>query len=362
MTFLSNKDKYKVWIFAPYLETTDPNLQFYYDFTQSIAEYTKAFESIGCEWEWVNITLKNLQAEIDRVKSQTSKTNIVFNLCDGYEIHDTPGLSVIHALKANHVIYTGSDPYFYHVTTSKITMKHAFDKHQVAIPRWTTLNGNGNPGMFEQVGTPVIVKPAVSAGSMGLGVKNVVSDQAGLNHILTEIHKGYHGWKLDESGVLAEHFIAGREFTTFIVGSADAPEHMTFYQPIERVFNPVLPETEQFLSFDRLWETYDEEKPLPNDEFLFTYHAVQSEEIIENLRTLTIDAYRAVKGTGYGRTDIRMDHEGNMYVLEVNAQCGLSEDENYTSIGAILRVSNKTFADLVTEVLEDALMRQKAVA
>ncbi len=39
---------------------------------------------------------------------------------------------------------------------------------------------------------------------------------------------------------------------------------------------------------------------------------------------------------GYGRLDIRMDRQtGKMYVLEVNAQCGLSEDEDYTSIGAI---------------------------
>ena len=30
-------------------------------------------------------------------------------------------------------------------------------------------------------------------------------------------------------------------------------------------------------------------------------------------------------------------------MLEVNAQCGLSEDEDYTSIGAILRYSDNNF-------------------
>jgi D-alanine-D-alanine ligase len=35
----------------------------------------------------------------------------------------------------------------------------------------------------------------------------------------------------------------------------------------------------------------------------------------------------------------------------------LSDDENYTSIGAILRVSNKTFTNLIVEVLDDALLR-----
>jgi D-alanine-D-alanine ligase len=47
-----------------------------------------------------------------------------------------------------------------------------------------------------------------------------------------------------------------------------------------------------------------------------------------------------------------------LYVLEVNAQCGLSEDEDYTSIGAILRMSNKTFSQLVVEIINDAFLRK----
>ncbi len=45
-------------------------------------------------------------------------------------------------------------------------------------------------------------------------------------------------------------------------------------------------------------------------------------------------------------------------MLEVNAQCGLSEDEDYTSIGAILRMSNKTFSQLVIEIINDAFLRK----
>lgn len=359
-SFLPNKDHYKIWIFAPYLDTPDPNLQFYYDFTQSIAEYTKVFSEIGCEWEWVNITLKNFSTEIARVRSYKAKTNIVLNLCDGDEVNDVPGISVINALQHNSLIYTGSDSYFYKITTSKITMKDAFDEHGVANPKWTVLNGKIVKNMFANIGTPVIVKPAVSAGSMGIGVKNVISDHTGLDIVLKRIRQGYHGWKLDEAGLLAEQFITGREFTTFLVGSSATPEHIKFYQPVERVFHPSLPEREQFLSFDRLWETYDEESPLPDDAEFYEYAAVASPELVERLKELTISAYQAVKGMGYGRIDIRMDKDtGKLYVLEINSQCGLSEDENYTSIGAILRVSNKTFANLVVEILDDALLRHK---
>ena len=103
MMFLSNTAAYKVWIFAPYLETEDPTLKFYYDYTQSIAEYTKVFSEINCEWEWVNITLKNLDDAITKVKEYKSHQSIVLNLCDGDEINEVPGISVIHALDANKI-------------------------------------------------------------------------------------------------------------------------------------------------------------------------------------------------------------------------------------------------------------------
>jgi len=45
-------------------------------------------------------------------------------------------------------------------------------------------------------------------------------------------------------------------------------------------------------------------------------------------------------------------------MLEVNSQCGLSEDEDQTSIGAILRLSGKSFAELVFEIIQDALARR----
>jgi D-alanine-D-alanine ligase and related ATP-grasp enzymes len=63
-----------------------------------------------------------------------------------------------------------------------------------------------------------------------------------------------------------------------------------------------------------------------------------------------------VRGTGYGRIDIRMDKAtGKMYVLEVNSQCGLSEDENHTSIGAMVRLGNEKFSDMLGAIIENAL-------
>jgi len=127
---------------------------------------------------------------------------------------------------------------------------------------------------------------------------------------------------------------------------------------VERIFHESLPEEEKFLSFDRLWEIYEDERPMPGNENFYNYQPPPA-SLIPALEKISLDAYLAVGGMGYGRLDIRMDkNTGKLYMLEVNAQCGLSEDEDYTSIGAILRYADKTFSNLVRRIINDAFTRR----
>jgi D-alanine-D-alanine ligase len=207
------------------------------------------------------------------------------------------------------------------------------------------------------VGTPLIIKPAVSGGSMGVSVKNVVHNEEELAKRVSEIQNGYHGWNLLADGLFVEQFISGPEFTTFITGSADDPEHCIVYEPVERIFHESLPEMERFLSFDRLWEIYEDESPMPGNENFYEYRSADP-SLVPALKDLSVAAYKSCGGKGYARLDIRMDsNTGKLYMLEVNAQCGLSEDEDYTSIGAILKASNCSFTSIIAEILMDALRR-----
>lgn len=352
----------KVWVLAPLLETDDPDINYYYDFTDSIAEYDKAFTALDIEWKWQPVTIKSYPAIIEEIANEKilgKKMPIVFNLCDGDEINGTPGISVIRLLEQYDLIYTGADEFFYGITTSKIPMKRAFDKSNVPTPKWKALRSNkvNVKNLFDQLGSPVIVKPSVSGGSMGVGIKNVVYDTPTLIALINEMFQGYHGWDLGADGLIAESFISGREFTVLISGSYDNPEEAKIYTPVERVFHSSLPEDEKFLSFDRLWEIYKDESAMPNEANFFEY-ALPDESLIEDIKKISWEAYVATKGHGYTRVDVRMDDKtGQMFVLEANAQCGLSEDENFTSIGAILRISGNTFAELVVEIIADSLYR-----
>jgi D-alanine-D-alanine ligase len=351
---------YSIWVLAPHLESDDPNIQHYYDFTHSIQEFTKVFEELKVQWKWQPVTIDNYKEVIQSIAiSSNGKTPLVLNLCDGDEVNGCPGVSVIHELEKCRLIYTGSDAHFYNTTTSKIPMKKAFDKAGVSTANWRVITEKkgSTKGICKRVGTPIIIKPAVSGGSMGVSVKNVVNTEEELALRVNEIYKGYHGWNLLIDGLFVEQFITGPEYTTFITGSANDPDNCIVYEPVKRNFHESLPDSEKFLSFDRLWEIYEDETAMPGNGNFYEYGPVEP-ALIPALKKLSMDAYKACGGKGYTRIDIRQDSTtGKLYMLEVNAQCGLSEDEDYTSIGAVLKASGVTYSEVIFEILKDALRR-----
>ncbi len=347
-----------VWVLVPVAETIDGALDYYNDYSQSRAEFERAFLALGIAWRWQPVTMRDYRKVIDGIVQDAAHEALVFNLCDGDEDNGVPGISVVRYLSALRISFTGADERFYDITTSKIDMKRAFDRASVCTPSWeiVTRSPRTRPDIFARHGCPLIVKPAVSAGSMGITVNSVVETCAALDDQLDELHAGYKGWNLVGGGVFVERYVAGREFTTFIVGSADEPHRATVYPSVERVFHESLPPAEQFLSYDRLWEVYERESPIGDGEYLWQYRAAPDADEPQ-IAALAWAAYVAVGGRGYGRVDIRMDAAtGELFVLEVNSQCGLSEDEDHTSIGAILRYAQRPFATMLQNIMDTARM------
>ena len=346
---------YLVWVLVPVVETTDADIAWYSDFTQSRAEYERAFAALGFAWRWQPITLANHRDVVQAIaRDSVGHEPIVLNLCDGDEVNGSPGLSVIRCLREHGLRFTGADERFYDVTTSKIVMKEAFDRAGVPTSPWAVIprDGTGANEVMKRLGVPLILKPAVSAGSLGITTKSVVQSPQALRAALKRLSKGYHGWDVAGGGVFVERFVAGPEYTTFIVGSYDDAARATIYPPVERVFNEALPPNERFLSFDRLWGLYETEAPLEGDADLWNYRKMPK-VLAKRVMEISWAAYEAVGGRGYGRVDLRQDSEtGEIQVLEVNAQCGISEDESYTSIGAILRFARMSFASAVGEIIK----------
>ena len=91
------------------------------------AEIGGWMEALGLTWEWQPVTARMLPDILARARSLAdTQQALVFNLCDGSDSDGYPGIEVVEGLAAQRIPYTGSDPAFYRLTSSKADSKKAF--------------------------------------------------------------------------------------------------------------------------------------------------------------------------------------------------------------------------------------------
>src|SRR5215831_915775 len=349
----------EVHVFIPYTTTHGRVESPSYDTPAYRAEVQSWFEALHLPWRWVPVTVADLAQTLATVGAPGRTTPaLVCNLCDGDEMHGYPGLTVVRALEQAGIPFTGATSAFYALTTSKVPMKERLRQCGIATPPFVRLGccPDDIARLTTQVGYPAIIKPAVSAASLGISLRSCVHDAASARAQFSRLVQSEEGACFLASGIFAERFVDGPEFTVLVVADQRCAQGVRAYPAVERIFHSALPPHERFLSYDRYWSYYQEETRLPDTEPFYRY-ALAAPQLQGPLADLAVRAFLALSGTGYARVDIRMEaRTGVLYVLEVNANCGLSSDQE-TSVGQILRLARVPIHQLIASILEDALLR-----
>jgi D-alanine-D-alanine ligase len=331
-----------------------------YDLGPYKVELAEVFQELGLKWILqivVHANIDNIVAQI--VECAKTRPTLVFNLCDGYDEVGTPGLSVVKALEAAGLPFTGADVRYYEASSSKLEMKRLFREAGVPTATWEELPDKVPlTGLCERLGQPLFIKPSGSSASYGIGLKSVVRSDEDAAQRRDELRQGDFGRLFANDIIFAEDFIDGPEFTVLMGGYWDDPGNIWTLPPAQRIFDSSIPESERFLSYDRYWGYYKEETPPEGGRPFYAYQAAPA-ELAETLIDIAKRAYIATWGYSYGRVDIRFNRAKNEYqVLEVNANCGLSGDAE-TSCGSILEMAGQRFPQLVQKILEQALDRAR---
>ena len=357
-----------VWVFAPHRKTEQGIVSRECGITDR-QELTDAFAELGIKWKWQPITFKNMYAVIEEVAASSSEfTPVVLNYCDGEEMPEYPGTCVIELLEEKGIVFTGAGSVFSRLCSSKILEKQAFTKAGVPTSPYEVISDISHIwGICDRLGTPLIVKPAMSCGSLGISTPSVVSNDEQAVAQVQGLLQGQHGMQSQLGNIFVERFIKGSEFTVLLVGSAQHPDSLKIYPPVEKIFHSSVPETERFLTFELCWEKPDEGSSSLAPESFCRFQLVES-PLREKLCELGKRAYCAVGGNGYGTVDVRMDKtSGELFVLEVNANCAISSqpfskfyDLNESAAGTILHLASIPFAQLMSDVLSEAFIKQSA--
>lgn len=336
-----------VHVFVPYQLADGRAVSPYYDTDEFRAELPGWFDA-SRHWEWRAITLDpcSLRSAVD---SAVAEAAIVLNLCDGDEQDGYPGPTVVAGLAASGVPYSGADPAFYAVSSSKLAMKKHFVAAGVATAPFQILDHESAvERVGDTVGFPCILKLDISADGIGMTRHSVVGSSAELRTALAAVGEG--GYLTRRPFV--EQFVAGREMSVLVVGDHRVPDQLCTFPPVECVFDERIPVRERILfkghrSFDPFGDRLAEGAPARVD------YRIAPEHLHAKLAGVAALAYNSVGGVGYARVDLRVqDSDGAVFVLEVNANCSLSRDE--LSIAPALAAVGCDFSRFVSMILGEA--------
>lgn len=252
-------------------------------------------------------------------------SGIVFNMAYGIQGHDRythlPAM-----LEMLGVPYTGSGPEAHAIVQDKVMTKIVLQKNGLPTANFWVFSSPDDH--FDDLTYPVIVKPKMESTSMGM---RVVYNDVDLRSAVKEEIEKY------QQDALVEQFIPGREFAVGLLGNGHDLE--------------VLPIVEFALADPDQIQTKSNKMKAPVEKVC---PAELDPEVAKEMKRLCAQAFHKLGLHDYSRVDIRMDQDGQMYILELNSMASLGRTGSFVA-GA--GAAGYTYDSLINKMLDVAAIR-----
>ena len=253
----------------------------------------------GYRWKQHLVEPKNVEKQIRDLMDEG--VDVFINLCDGTPDDALSGIALVNALEKHNAAFSGANSKFFDPTRDE--MKNAARRVSVPTPNWVFVNRvEDAEKVAKRLKFPMLVKPPHGYASVGIRRNSRVENVDQLREQLK--------LEINEFGrALIEEFIEGREFTCLIAENPEDPKKPLTFTPVEFIF----PNGESFKHYDMKWIEYEK----------MSVAVVAEPKIQKTLREQTMRVFKELGGNGYARCDYRMDANGDIYMLEINPNCGI---------------------------------------
>lgn len=287
------------------------------------------------------VTIRHDVNDIIAVKK--TKPDLIFNLVESFG-HDILGgtMGVAGLLDLLELPYTGGGPGEIFLQEDKALAKKLLAFEHIPYPDFATFAPNADFETGGNLRMPLFVKPLRMDASIGISESSLVRNTQQLMERVLYIHKTFG------DTALAEEYIEGREFYVGILGNN---ERHTVLPPLEMDFSGLkdgaLRVMDNDAKFNHASDRYQGTKAvLPQLE----------PELRARLQKVSLEAYRALRVRDYGRIDLRLAETGEIFVIEVNANCYLEQHSEFAMAAAALGI---TYPELLNRIAELAVERWK---
>jgi D-alanine-D-alanine ligase len=281
-----------------------------------IEQLSGALHALGHEAQSVVV-----DREIDALVAALRRhaPDLVFNLAESFRGKSALESNVAALLNLLDYRYTGSSPAGLLVAGDKSLTKKVLRFHGIKTPEFATLY-RGAVDWAGDLSFPVIVKPPQEDASLGITSASVVREIKDLFARIDELQSEY------QTPVLVEQFIEGREFYVGVLGNAN-PEALPV---IELDFSSFPADRPRIASWNAKW---GEDGAGSGAEFAGTQSIFPNnlaDELVDRMRQVAVESFNALRLRDYGRIDLRVADSGEIYVIEVNPNCYLERESEFS--------------------------------
>lgn len=235
------------------------------------------------------------------------------------------------ALELLGIPYTGSGVLASAMSIDKVMTKRAWTTENIPTPKSAVLRKGGYDAaaldkVVQDLGLPLIVKPAREGSSIGLGKVKAASEMEAAVQAAAALDRD----------VLCEQFVSGDEVTCPILGTGDGARAL----PVIRIVAP-----EGNYDYQNKYFTDD-------TKYLVPCGLPEGEEAA--IQELVLKAYRVLGCRGWGRIDVMIDAATRKpYLLEVNTSPGMT---GHSLVPMSARAAGISYEDLCLQLLGDAAL------
>jgi D-alanine-D-alanine ligase len=283
--------------------------------------------------------------EVIRAAVEEWKPHIAFNLLeefDGVAVYDQ---NVVSYLELMHVPYTGCNPRGLMLARDKALAKQVMSYHRIPYPEFMVIPLHRMVRRPKYLTFPLIVKSVSEEASLGISQASIVEDDDKLRERVAFIHESVG------TGAIVERYIEGRELYVGVMGNA----HLHVF-PVWELLMDKMPDEAKRIATERVkWSRKYQAK--------YGIRSCEAQNLpdgtADQIQHLAKRVYRALGLSGYARIDMRMDKEGNVYVIEANPNPQIASGEDFADSAEKADLSYK---DLLQELLQVGLRWRPAQA
>ncbi len=305
---------------------------------ESVEEIHKILEERGYNVNVFSVTENPFPIK----KIQEANLDFAMNLVEA-----KLGSSILKAYVADflemlQIPYTGSNAGTLSLATDKIKTKKLLEYHSIPTPAWDYIE-HLDEEINDELQFPLIVKPANSDNHFGINNSSVVENKKQLKKqcelILNVLKKP----------VLIEEYIEGDEIDVSVIGNKEGAEVLPL---IKSNFNKLPKDLKHIYSS----ELYEKENRKYLDLIKLEKPARIPQKLDILISEMALDIFDIFDCSDYAKIEIRIDKNGNPYVLELNPNPPISKND-YITLAA--KLAGYSYGDFLEELISIGIEKYK---